>query len=207
MTIKLVIARHGNTFAPGDIVRRVGVTDLPLVESGVAQGTKLGQYLKKHDLIPDKIYTSFYKRTQETAMAAQKAMHTRLPLTKVRFLNEVNYGIDENKPEEEVIARIGKEALAAWEDDAIVPDGWDVDPADIINDWHAFSVVLRSDYHGKKLLCVTSNGIIRFAPVLTGKFKEFKENHTIKIPTGNLCIFEFHKGVTWECVAWNVKPE
>ena len=30
MTTRLLIARHGNTFGPGDIVKRVGTTDLPL---------------------------------------------------------------------------------------------------------------------------------------------------------------------------------
>ena len=46
----LIIARHGNTFNPGDTPTRVGKhTDMPLVEKGEAQGRALGRYLKEHE--------------------------------------------------------------------------------------------------------------------------------------------------------------
>ena len=47
----LIIARHGNTFRPGETPTRVGArTDLPLVEEERARG--IGLYLKKLGLIP-----------------------------------------------------------------------------------------------------------------------------------------------------------
>ncbi|HVY53670.1 MAG TPA: histidine phosphatase family protein, partial [Gammaproteobacteria bacterium] len=61
MTIKLLIARHGNTFSPGDVVTRVGTTDLPLVASGLEQGRQLGIYLKQNNLVPGVIFTSKLK--------------------------------------------------------------------------------------------------------------------------------------------------
>ena len=72
--IRLLIARHGNTFGPQDTVRRVGVTDLPLVESGLIQGRKLGSYLMQNDLIPDYIYCSELLRAKQTAHGTRTAL-------------------------------------------------------------------------------------------------------------------------------------
>ena len=207
MKTRLIIARHGNTFAPGDLVRRVGLTDLPLVESGLIQGSRLGTYLKQNNLIPDIIFTSQLKRTIQTAEQAQIAMKTHLPHKKLSIFNEIDYGPDENQPENEVVARIGKEALHAWESQAKVPAGWNIDPYAIINHWKEFAQALRQDYAKKTCLVVTSNGIARFAPYLTGDFATFSSQYEIKIVTGAVCIFENQNpSETWNCVAWNVKP-
>lgn len=208
MTIKLIIARHGNTFAAGDVVTRVGVTDLPLVDSGLQQGRKLGHYLKQHQLVPDVIFTSQLLRTQQTAEQAQAVMQTQLPLQALSIFNEINYGPDENQPEEKVVARIGKEAINAWEKQAIVPTGWDINPDTIIQNWLTFSDLLRKEYDNKTILAVTSNGIARFAPYLTGDFEDFSTKHQIKISTGALCLFEITPPAEyWNCIAWNIKPD
>lgn len=208
MTTKLIIARHGNTFAAGDVVTRVGVTDLPLVETGLLQGRKIGAYLKQHQLIPDVIFTSQLQRTQQTAEQAQQVMQTQIPTQSLAIFNEIDYGPDENQPEDIVIARIGKEALAAWEKQAIVPAGWKINPKTIINDWLAFSSLLQKDYPNKTILVVTSNGIARFAPYLTGDFNAFSSKHHIKIATGALCLFEITPpNANWQCVGWNIKPD
>lgn len=207
MTIKFLIARHGNTFAAGDVVCRVGTTDLPLVDSGLQQGRLLGTYLQQNNLIPDVIFTSRLKRAIQTAEQAQKAMGTDLPIETLSIFNEIDYGPDENRPEEEVIARLGKEALAAWESQAIVPDGWKVDPVDIIRNWLDFAARLHQEYAGKTCLVVTSNGIARFSPYLTGDFATFSAQHGIKIATGAVCVFENKKASEqWNCLAWNIKP-
>ncbi|MBI5447939.1 MAG: histidine phosphatase family protein [Gammaproteobacteria bacterium] len=203
----LLIARHGNTFGPDETVRRVGLTDLPLVESGLLQGHALGAYLKKNQLIPDVIFTSTLKRTLQTAEQAQLAMQTHLPLQPLKIFNEIDYGIDENKPETAVIARLGQAALQAWETQAHVPTGWQVNPEEIIQHWQDFSTQLTQDYRGKIILVITSNGIARFAPYLTGDFASFSAQHSIKIATGGLCLFE--KTLTdsaWRCLQWNIKP-
>ncbi len=207
MSTRLLIARHGNTFAPGEIVRRVGTTDLPLVESGLLQGYALGAYLKQERLIPDVIFTSTLQRTIQTAEQAQKAMGTQLPMENLSIFNELDYGPDENQPEENVVARLGKEALAAWEAQALVPSGWQVSPAEIITNWQHFAEHLRQQYQGKTCLVITSNGIARFAPYLTGDFAAFSAQYPIKIATGALCIFMNELGSSvWNCLGWNVKP-
>jgi probable phosphoglycerate mutase len=207
MTTRLIIARHGNTFAPGDVVTRVGTTDLPLVASGLQQGNALGTYLHQNNLIPDVIFTSKLQRAIQTAEQAQNMMTTALPIETLDIFNEIDYGPDENQAEERVVARIGKVALNAWETQAIVPAGWKVDPKEVINNWQIFAEYLRQNHAGQTCLVVTSNGIARFAPYLTGNFAAFSMQQGIKIATGALCVFANEpSSPIWNCLAWNIKP-
>ena len=201
----LLIARHGNTFGPGDVVKRVGITDLPLVESGLQQGKRLGEYLQQNNLVPDIIFTSQLKRAQQTADQVQKVLNSKLPIESLAIFNEIDYGPDENQPENQVVARLGAEALKEWEVNAKVPHGWKVDPQEVIKNWQDFSNNITRNYVGKKILVVTSNGIARFAPYLTGNFLDFTKKFRIKIATGALCIFEKNPAnQNWDCLGWNV---
>lgn len=207
MQTRLLIARHGNTFNKDEVVRRVGSTDLPLTEEGLLQGARLGLYLKTHNLIPDAIFTSERLRTRQTAMEAQTIMQTNCPLQILSLFNEIDYGPDENQPEERVLTRIGRDALEAWEASAIAPPDWQVDPERIINGWKDFAQKISETYMGKTVLVVTSNGIARFAPWLTGDFEAFSREFGIKVATGALCIFQHQPPLSlWQCLAWNLKP-
>lgn len=207
MTTRLIIARHGNTFNKGDIITRVGArTDLPLVES--ERGIYIGRYLKACNLIPSQVFAAPLKRTTETARLAIAAMETDIPLELDESFREVDYGPDENRPEEEVIARIGQDALDKWNQQAIVPDGWNVDPQAIIENWKMWGNKIFQNYHNENILIVSSNGIIRFSPYLTGSFEDFSKGHDIKVGTGCLCIFEKEDGDShWKCTTWNLKPK
>ncbi|HRC26802.1 MAG TPA: phosphoglycerate mutase family protein, partial [Alphaproteobacteria bacterium] len=71
---RLVIARHGNTFESGQTPRRVGArTDLPLTETGRAQGRAVGLLLRAQGMIPARVYTGSLRRTVETAREAMDA--------------------------------------------------------------------------------------------------------------------------------------
>ncbi|MDD3029072.1 MAG: histidine phosphatase family protein [Alphaproteobacteria bacterium] len=205
MSTTLLIARHGNTFSPGDVVRRVGVrTDIPLAPKGKAQGAALGLYLKEKNLIPDVVFASTLKRTQETAEEALKAMGAAHPINIDPLFNEVDYGSDENRPEEEVLARIGADALKAWDEKAIVPPGWCVDVHGIIHGWAAFADNIIHNYVDKKILVVTSNGIARFAPSLAEGMEAFAQQHSLKLSTGAFGILTYDNA--WRIKDWNVKP-
>ena len=208
MTVtRLLIARHGNTFGPGDTVTRLGKTDLPLVASGLEQGRALGRYLAKEKLVPDAVFTSKLKRTIQTAEETQKATGLPLSLQSLSIFDEIDYGVDENRPETEVSARLGEDAIKAWDQNAVVPPGWNIDPAAIMHNWKNFAGQIASDHKGKTVLVVTSNGIARFSPCLTGNFKGFLATHKIKISTGALCVFENRDGdKNWICTGWNIKP-
>lgn len=203
---RLIIARHGNTFGPDDTPTRVGAhTDIPLVEKGFAQGRAIGRYLKEHSLIPDVVYTSRLQRTIQTAQEAIKESGVTNPTFALDIFDEIDYGPDENKTEDEVIARIGAQAIKDWDSQAIVPDGWKINPQDIIKNWQGFAEQIRAHDDNETVLVVTSNGIARFAPYLTGDFDGFKSEHKIKLSTGALGILSYN-GETWVCEGWNIRP-
>ena len=207
MTTRLVIVRHGNTFAKGQTPLRVGArTDLPLVET--ERGTNVGKYLRMKSIIPDVVYTAPLKRTKETARLAIAALDKDIKLIEdVRF-REIDYGPDEGKTEEEVVARIGQKAIEEWDRAGIVPDGWTVCVEDIINEWKNFAEEIESNLKNKTVMVVSSNGIIRLAPHLTGDFKQFAEDFNIKVSTGGVCILEKEEGdENWTVSEWGTKPK
>lgn len=202
----LIIARHGNTFDPGDTPTRVGArTDLPLVDKGAQQAKAIGQYLKKNSMIPDVVYSSSLRRTIQSAEIAVKESGVSNPVFQLDMFNEIDYGPDENMPEANVIARIGVDAIKAWDADAIVPEGWKVDPAAIIQNWLDFASQISAFDDNETVLVVTSNGIARFAPHITGDFESFRSAHNIKLSTGALGILK-HDGTTWSVQDWNIHP-
>ncbi len=207
MTTRLIIARHGNTFAPGDTPTRVGArTDLPLVAKGVLQGTTLGEALKNKSLKPDHVYCSGLQRTQQTAEAALKAAGWDAKIIPNTIFDEIDYGPDENQTEEAVIARIGTQAIEDWDAKAIPPQGWQVDPNHIIENWRGFADNWLHHHEGQTALIVTSNGIARFAPYLTDDFESFAKRFSIKLSTGAFGVME-HQGNGWVVKEWNTKPE
>jgi len=206
MSTTLIIARHGNTFGADDTPTRVGMhTDLPLVESGIEQAKAMGRYLSENRMIPDVVYTSVLQRTIQTAQIAIKESGVSNPFFKLEMFNEIDYGPDENKPEADVIARIGAQAIQDWDESAKVPDGWEVDPDQIIQNWIDFAEQISAFDDNETALIVTSNGIARFAPHITGDFDGFRKAHSIKLATGALGILKCEDGV-WTCEGWNIRP-
>ncbi len=196
MTARLHIVRHGNTFDKGDIVTRVGGrTDLPLSISGTAQAEALARHFATTSFTTAR--SGPLKRTRETARAILAAQPNAPELTTDLFLREIDYGPDENRPEEDVIARIGKPALDAWERDSIPPPGWRVDPAAIIGNWQELFSDLAEE-EGDHLI-VTSNGIARFALAAANAHRP-----DAKLPTGGYGVIE----LTPEPVVlhWNLRP-
>ncbi|OLA79263.1 MAG: phosphoglycerate mutase [Azospirillum sp. 47_25] len=205
MTTRLIIARHGNTFTKDQTPTRVGGrTDLPLVES--ERGRNIGKYLKLKDMLPDVVFAAPLKRTMETARLAVAEMGLPLEVQAEDCFREVDYGPDENKPEEEVIARVGEDAIKLWNERAIVPDGWKVDVPALIRTWENWAEKVASAYKDKTVMIVSSNGVIRFAPYITGDFETFAKEHDIKVGTGSVCLFEKEEGAPWRCTGWNIKP-
>jgi 2,3-bisphosphoglycerate-dependent phosphoglycerate mutase len=201
----LIIARHGNTFEKGEIPRRVGCrTDLPLVESGRVQATAMGAWLKRAGLRPHPIYCSDLKRTQQTAELALSEAGYKEPIYPLSIFNEIDYGPDENKTEDDVIARIGTKAIADWDEKAVVPPGWNFNPADCIENWKNFAAHMIEDEQ-ECVMVVTSNGIARFAPYILPNFDDFAAQYPLKISTGAICVLSHDNG-QWHVVGWNIRP-
>lgn len=202
MTARLIIVRHGNTFDKGDVVTRVGGrTDLPLSSSGRAQAQALARHFAVHSFATAR--SGPLKRTRETAAAILAAQTSPPELTTDLFLREIDYGPDENRPEDEVVARIGKAALEAWERDFIPPPGWRVDPAALIGNWQETFAELR-DQPGDHLI-VTSNGIARFALTAANAPKQEDGGFDGKLGTGAWGVVVLEgEGVT--VADWNLRP-
>lgn len=202
----MIIARHGNTFNPGETPRRVGGrTDLPLVESGMTQGSKLGQHLFDRALVPQIVFTSLQRRAKQTAVLAIEAIDPGIPLEPLAIFNELDYGPDENMPEDVVLARIGPEAMKEWDEYGTPPPGWQIDPPSLIKSWTDFGHFVVKNYSDRTIMVVTSNGTARFAPHITGDFESFRKNFPLKLSTGAYGIMK-HDGIRWTVESWNVKP-
>ena len=199
------IVRHGNTFDKGDTITRVGArTDLPLSVSGQTQAEALALHFMA--VVPmgfSAAYCSALQRTRQTAEAILAVCGTRPTLETLDFLREVDYGVDENQPEDVVIARIGEAALAAWDKDAVPPPGWDVDPEAIKGAWRDLLQSIASMDADKPALIVTSNGIARFVLDAITDFETQPES--IKLKTGAYGrISTRDDAIT--LVSWNVRP-
>ncbi len=195
---KITIIRHGNTFGPNDVPRRVGCrTDISLVESGHVQGAAILDYLHRENLVPDIVFASALKRAQETAKYISDKVHKD-----IRF-NEIDHGPDENKTEAEILERLGKQALDDWNDFGAVPDGWDVDPRAIKQSWINFADECVKNREGETTAIVSSGGIIRFAPVLLNN--GLPDGQDAKVKTGSISLFEYSDG-QWSCQFWNKRP-
>lgn len=214
----LFIARHGNTFDVGEIVRRVGKqTDLPLSRSGQAQAIQLANYLRARVPSLQQVFCSSLQRTQQTAYAIQQAFAPQpLPLTIRPAFDEIDYGPDENQPEEQVIARLGQSALNAWDEHSIIPEGWRVDLPALRASWQQFGDEILQHSSPQTWLAVTSQGVARFAETLLhnprpeGKLDSHKlASHKLasrKLATGALCHLRYQQD-QWQLLSWNVRPE
>lgn len=201
----LILCRHGNTFAPGQTPRRVGArTDIPLVDSGREQAKKIGQWLKANNIKPQMTYTSELIRTQETARIALGEAGLLPAIFPLKIFNEIDYGPDENMPEDTVKDRVGEAALKDWDERAIVPPGWAFDPAACITHWRDFAAHIVADEQ-ECVMVVTSNGMARFAPHITGDFDGFVRAHGLKMATGAISVLEFEHDL-WSITHWNIKP-
>lgn len=206
MTVKLIIARHGNTFTADETPRRIGArTDLSLVESGQAQAKKLGAWLRANNLLPDVVYTSRLKRTVETAEGALAEAGIKRAIHQADLFDEIDHGPDENQPDPEIANRIGATAFNAWEHENAMPKDWSPQPDVIRRRWTEFANHCEKAYDDKTVLVVTSNGIARFAPDITNNADDMCKGIKRKMSTGALSIIEGSGGL-WMISHWNVKP-
>lgn len=195
--VKVLLVRHGNTFAPGDKVVWVGArTDLPLVPSGIAQAETLAAKLKALNVTPDAVLAGPLQRTRQHAGIAMPH-----PIADIRpGLREIDYGRWEAKSTEEIGELGGAAALADWDKKFIWPEGPGWSPSKVEID-----AAVRDILHGLTqplTMIVTSNGILRF-------FAQVAANApppgALKVGTGNACLME-KSAAGWMIRGWNLSP-
>lgn len=194
---RIFVIRHGNTFASSAEARRVGArTDIPLVDSGRAQADRLGEWFAQQALPIDRLVSSPLKRARETAdRIAAATGHVRDGDRD--WLGEIDHGPDEGRPEADVLARIGAQAIADWDERGIAPDGWIVDAERRIAAWRAFLAEGRAGID----LLVTSNGAARFALIAAGLPLD-----TLKLRTGAFGELTVDPDGAVTLVRWDARP-
>lgn len=203
--MKIIIARHGNTFDKGDVIRRVGLrTDLPLSNSGQAQAEALGQTLAKQFGRFDACYVSELQRTQQTAKEILEACGQPIDYQIRSELNEVDYGDDDGEPEAEVVARLGEAAIQAWDNEDSVPEGWHIDPDIIRSHWRRLDTEWR-EADLDTVLVVTSNGIARFVDALLADGDDYFAQQSKKLKTAHFAVLEV-EGSAIKVRSWNHAP-
>lgn len=221
--MRLLLVRHGNTFAPGDKVVWVGANeDLPLVGAGIAQAEALGRALAPAGLIPTRVICGPLKRTRTHAEAVMAAAGLAGNAEVDTRLREIDYGPWGGLTDAEIEDRFGADAaqeLAQWQSMSRWPRDtvtWRPGEAAIRDQLRALVADLVDDLAGNPssgpggddlvLLC-SSNGILRY-------FLEFTEgglaravaagNH--KMATGAASLLDF-QGTRAEVVFWNRKAD
>jgi len=190
---RVYIVRHGNTFDKGDIIRRVGCrTDLQLSNSGRLQAEQLKSHFQSVSF--DSCFSSNLKRTRQTTEIITGSQDYQI----ADMLSEIDYGPDEGKAETDVVARLGQEALRLWDEAAIPPKGWLVNPDQIRTDWVDF--LARMPRH-ENTLVVTSNGTARFLLDVVRNGDAAQR----KLRTGAYGIVRMD-GTGPELESWNIRP-
>lgn len=200
-----VLVRHGNTFAATEKPRRIGAhTDLSLTAQGLEQAHALGAYFARQDLVFTKALVSPLTRTRQTAEAILAHQPVSVPLENADFLREIDHGPDEDREEDAVIARIGADALSAWDSDARPPHGWIVDGPARIDAWQRLFAAPAAD--GPTLI-VTSNGAARFALLADPELQHQAQSlPSLKLPTGGFGVIERNGHGGLRIGLWGERP-
>ncbi|WP_138511210.1 histidine phosphatase family protein [Maricaulis alexandrii] len=197
---RILLARHGNTFGPGDTPVWVGAKeDLPLVESGEAQARALGEALAEAGLTPSRIICGPLKRTRRAAGIVAELTGYSGSETIDERLKEIDYGSWGGKSNDEIIAEFGQEALDCWDKQHRRPPGADWSPSEA--ELEANALAAMTDAAAEDLtLVITSNGVLRYMyAALTGP------EAAAKVKTGHICAARFD-GEAGERLFWNEKP-
>jgi probable phosphoglycerate mutase len=195
---RLYIVRHGNTFEAGEPPRRVGRrTDLPLTVAGRAQAEALGRQFAANGVAFSACQAGMLQRTRVTAETILATMGTPLAVEPSELLTEIDHGPDEDQTEARVEARIGKEALGAWDRQAIAPPDWIVDADERVTGWREFAAQPLPE----AVLLVTSNGAARFALLAFGF-----DMASLKLRTGAYGIIETGSDGQFRLVEWDKRP-
>lgn len=209
VSVQILLARHGNTFAPGDKVVWVGrETDLSLVASGREQARALGDALVSQAMFPVRIFAASLRRTREFAEIVAERVGNP-PLFVDDRLNEIDYGAKGGLTTRELEASAlgAKAALDAWnaEDRWPAELGWASTEAEIRANAAAFvRECLPAGLKGRTLV-VSSNGILRFLAPLLLKADEVERHGSFKLKTGNFGVVE-RVGDDGSLRHWNIGP-
>jgi broad specificity phosphatase PhoE len=186
----LLFARHGNTFEAGEVARIVGAhEDLPLTEAGKEQARVLGRAIKQSGLELQLICAGPLSRTKVFAEIAAAEADFKGVLRIDTQLRELDFGIWSGLSDEEVAARFGQDVLDDWRRHGKRPAaaGWSPEESATRT---ALSALAEEIGNKPDALCVTSNGVLRYAMELDPTaFALRGKDGGFRVKTGKLCAF------------------
>jgi broad specificity phosphatase PhoE len=199
---KLLLARHGNTFAPGDKVVWVGAKeDLPLVPSGEAQARALGEALRDGEIALDRLICGPLLRTRRAASIVAEITSFAGTIEIDDRLREIDYGSWGGRSNDEIEQLFGADALAEWDQHHRRPANVDWSPDEAVIQSNALAAMADAIIADGLSLIITSNGVLRYMyAALRG------EPAQAKVKTGHVCAAEL-KGDRGQRLFWNEKPD
>lgn len=209
--MRLIILRHGNTFAPGESVVWVGKgEDLPLVAQGRVQAQSVAGVLSELDVYPDALYCSSLKRTKEFAQILRKECAWETTITTDTRLDELDYGEWSGLTSEEIAARGFVVELQQWNDHCVWPEsaGWQGNAEMVRAEVEDFIQDIVKTYDNEAtVVVVTSNGRLRYFLSLDATaFKRAVTEEKVKVRTGYGALFDIsERGVRMK--GWDLSPQ
>lgn len=208
--MKVILARHGNTFNAGEAAFYVGSQqDLPLVPFGETQAHLIGELLSQHYPALAAVYTGPLLRMKATAQLAMDAMRCSISCQMDARLNELDYGLWSGLTSQEVRQQFGEADYLQWEKQSIWPSqaAWGESEAKVIERIQSFANDLLNHHAlNEDILVVASNGCLRyFLTLVSGGFEKKVAEQQLKIATGHLCQLHYQEG-QWSLDFWNKAP-
>ncbi len=197
--MRLILARHGNTFAPGDKVVWAGSSnDLALVETGLKQAHNAAEYLLTENIKPAAIYCSPLQRTKKFAeIVIERLSLNYQPIVDAR-LNEIDYGEWTGLSDQEIIDRFGEDQLKTWSELSQWPQkgSWGGSESAVLTDIKSFVDEIQKKHSpSDTIMAVSSNGRLRyFLTLMNGEFESRRQEKKVKVKTGHLCELVLDNG-------------
>ena len=204
----LILARHGNTFGPGDTPVWVGANeDLPLTERGLEQSREIGAAIRTAGIGLDRVLAGPLKRTRVGAGLAAEVCGFTGEVEIDERLREIDYGVWGGKSDAEIAESWGESAIEDWRERSIPPRGagWSPSPETLRRNARAvFDAATRERDADRAVLIVTSNGIMRYFHELVAPDAGGPE--TAKVKTGRMCAARVGAERV-SALFWNAAPD
>ncbi len=204
----LLLARHGNTFAPGQKSVWVGVrNDLPLVESGIVQAQAVARAFEEASIVPQAIYAASLQRTTKYAQIVDEQLSRQNEIVVDKRLNEIDYGAWSGLSNEEIAEKFGLNELEQWNKYGKWLKSFVGTEDDLDNDINSFVQDKVIDQSDKKIiLAVTSNGRLKyFLKLIPDIYAQYIRESKWKVGTGQLCVLSC-ENKSWKLECWNKNP-
>jgi probable phosphoglycerate mutase len=204
MNPRVLLCRHGNTFAAGEKVVMIGAReDLPLTPEGAMQGSALGKVLRERNFQVSRVCSGPLIRTKVFAECIVAELGGSVPISIDARLTELDYGAWSGLSDDEIKAAYGEETLLRWQEASQRPAGIDFQPSaeQVRADVEAFLTECAS-VSGVSLI-VSSNGRLReFGRLCSG---EINRAISFKMRTGSASLLQYSGG-RWAIHGWDLRP-